>query len=708
MISTLDVIQESFEDVPIEYNPNTSNNFYGLNRHRNANANITNNTNNITSNSTISLLQSHNTNHIVKQNYSNTSLINNSRELLLTPSQKLKIIKKQRCEKSQDKLSNNSPENLNSIDFLSDDELPDNLIVYDVPSLYSLQTLSHSKSIRRKPSIRQNSNNNNKNNNNNNNENTNNNTINNNKSASSKSSNDPHITNTNNINQQIENSTKKPQSPSFFTSYNNSNNHNNSTNSSISSPATRASSIFSRTSDISDLSSNHDIIIDYDDYLNPLSCELKLLNENKDFKLEETLQRMSMLKNMSHLSTINNLTANLNKSNLNIQYLSSTRQSNLPPKSKYEILKHERDYQNILELEIFNEKEKLKNYQIKKKNSKIQNEKDFKLWEKVINNYDILIKLPNTRELYWRDLPDKFRNKIWKRQLLSKNKIQIDPKILNQVLNDSIEILDNACNFKLIKDELKKKKIIKNDLKLLENIKFIEKCSEQIQFSFTEIKYFQFGENFDSILTILISLNELKSKKIFEKLNSIDIFKLINLSCLFNYVFNDNFLTLNCIISLISKKLPNIMLNSNNSQIPLLLSENLKFEKLGYQSNYLIDIKNQFDKYLLQLIPNLYNQFLQNDINSLKIIQILSCCIFSNQLPFDFVLRIMDIYLFEGDIFLLRTSLALLKKINYKFFGNINEVYKLLKIDGLDNSNYLELGEIDDFIHDIRNVLKKK
>lgn len=718
MISTLDVIQESFEDVPLEYASNPPNHFYGLNRHNS----IRNNLGNHASVSALSLNSNNSSGAVntkghgsgnVRSNYSTSSLNNSSKELLLTPSQKLKIIKKQRLQKSQDQLSTNCPEALNTIDFLSDDELPDNLIVYDVPSLYSLQTLSHNKPRTRRSSIRRN-----------------------NSIPSHHSENG--ITNTHNINQQIENST--PNNNNAKQSNNNPNttlmksqyqpphlhfvpsSASSSASSTASSPATRASSIFSRTSDISELSSADD------EYLNPLSMDAKLLLENKDYKLEEALQRMSMLKNMSHLCTKNSLTAS-NDNNNNVasnrnsdsnislgstlsaksesrsQYLSSTRPVNLPPKTMYEMLKHEKDYQNILEAEIYNEKEKLREYQSKKKLLLAQSEKDDKLWLKVINNYDVLIKLPQTRELWWRDLPEKYRGKIWKKQLIGKKKIIIEIAVMKKALSEASSILNEACNFKSIKDELIKRKKGKENPALLEDIQFIEKCSEKLQYSFPEMRCFQYGENFDLILQVLIAFKVLASQN--EKLKSIDISKAINLVCIFSYVFDDSLTILNCLVFLLSKKLPNFMLSSDESQIPPTLLKDLEIQQSKIQSSYFGDIKDQFDKYLLQLVPRLYNHFIQRDINSLKIVQGLACCLFSNQLSFDVVLRIMDIYLFEGDILLLRASLALLKKISFKLYGSKEEVYTLMKVDGLDNSDYLEVGEVDEFIKDIRDVLKK-
>lgn len=684
MLPTLDAIQESFEDVSLERNPKPSHRFYGLNRR-------------------------HSSNSMVRTTYSASSLhVNSTRDLLLTPSQKLKIIKHQRAQKTEDKLSTNSPENLNSIDFLSDDELPDNLIVYDVPSLYSLQSLSTNRSKTRKPSIRRSRKN----------------------SLSSSSSNETAITNTHNITQQIDNSTNNIDNSIIHNNIplykpNLSHSHLNSvstsssstTCSSVSSPATRASSIFSRSSDVSDFRCSQD------ELLNPLSQEVKFLTDYKDIKLEEALQRISMLKSMTHISTINNpdsknmVTSNdytnnatvseIHDSNIKLNCLSSTRQPNLPPKSKYEILKHERDYQNILESEIYHENEKLKKYQAKKVKMSKQYEADERSWNKVVKNYDILIKLPQTRELWWRNIPQKYRSTIWKKQLISKRKSVYERAALKKSLNEADKIIDDACNFKILKDELIKRKFCKENPNVLKHVTFIEKCSDNLQFAFPEMMFFQFGPNFDSVLKILISFNNLKLDN--EKLKDIDVSNLVNLVCVLYYVLGDEITTLNCFISVIMKKLPLFMLTSSDLQIPDNLIKDLEIEKANSQSSYLKDIKDQFDKYLLQISPRLYNHFIQRDINSLKLIQHLTDCIFTNQLEFDVVLRILDIYLFEGDILLLRTSLALLKKISYKLFGSKEEVYDLLKVnpDMHNLSGYLDVGEPSEFIKDIRDVLKK-
>lgn len=638
---TLDVIQESFEDVSLDYNSKkTHRSIHSLKRQNTVN------------NRTRSM------NSLVNSNYSNASLgTNSSKELLLTPSQKLKMIKKQRIERSADHLLSNSPENLNSIDFLSDDVLPDDLIVFDVPSLHSLNSLSTIKG--RKPSLRRK------------------NTVSSNSSGESAT-----ITNTHNISQQIESDVPNVSSHvprHVFTS-------NSNSSSGMSSPATRASSIFSKSSDISEF------ICFQDETISPLSHEVKLLNDHRDVKLEETLQRMTILKNLTHVDS----------NEPNHKYISSTRQSNLPPKSKSETLKHEKDYRSIVESEILHEKKKLKRYQENKKQIVERNQKDERLWNQVMENYHTLIKLPQTRELWWRYVSSKHRTSIWEKQFISEKKKVYEANVFKDLLDRSTDIIEAACNFKSLKAEITKCRLYSEDSNLVESVELIETLSEQIQFAFPELGLFQIGETFDSVLKILLSFNELKAKN--NKLISVETIKLVNLVCVIFYVMNDEVKTMKCLVSLILRKLPHSMLISTSDDIPDLLSEELLIEK-NSRSEYLKDINDQFSKYLLQVNPNLYNHFVFKDINILRIVQGLTAYFFSNQLPIDIVIRILDIYSFEGDIMLLRTSLALLKKIFFKLYGDKDDIFSVLNFDHVRKT--IEVGEVEEFVSDIRNILKK-
>lgn len=587
------------------------------------------------------------------------------------------------------------------LDSISDDELPDDLIMYDIPSIESLQNLETRRKspINRKHSMRK-----------------------------FKSSNFRYL---------------PPTSSS-------------SASSSMSSPATRASSIFSHSSNFSDVDP-----LDNDDYHNQLSREARLLFSNKNYKLEESLQRISLLKSISRQSldsvssfASDNSTTILLKSKTK-SFISSTRQPNLPPKDTFDLKTHENQYQLILNAQIQIEHQKMEQYKklAEKKNTQLNH--DIGLWTKVVNNYSILIKLPQTRELWWRSMPDDIRPIIWQRQLIKREKLMSDED-LNDLLKKMDKQIDLACNYKMCEnDELIKIKFQKENPSINELIESVEKFSSLIQISFPDVGNFQYGETFDSILKICLAFNNLKYQ--FDSLKSISTDKLVNIICVLFYVFKSELLTLESLLTLVQKKLINSLLTADD--IVDSLTEQLKLKS---SNEYLLDIQHQVDKFLLNMTPRLYNHFIQHDINTLKIIQSLISTLFTKQLNLDVILRIFDIYLFEGDSFLLRCILALIKKLNWKLFGSRDDIYQLLGDDCLfklneleltetesinsqstlstkrtlhsttsrvnitysnsNNSNntinnpndgrnhfiYLDVGESDDFISDIRSVLKKK
>lgn len=584
------------------------------------------------------------------------------------------------------------PENIKNhqLDSISDDELPDGLIVYDIPSIESLQNLE----TRRKSPIKR--------------------------------------------KQQLKKS-HQSQLPS-------------SSNSSLSSPATRASSIFSLGSTFSDMDPLDSARVS-DDYHNQLSKEARLLFSNKNYVLEESLQRISLLKSISRQS-LDSVSSFASDSSTTIllksktqTFITSTRQPNLPPKDYLDIKKHENQYQMILNSQIHLEQQKMKEYTKTTQRKNIQLSHDTTLWEKVVNNYPILIKLPQTRELWWRSMPNSVRPTICKRQLMRKSPEEDDARF-EIIFKEMNEKIDSACNYKSIGDELSKIKFQKENPDILETVENIEKISNLIQLSYPDLGEFQYGETFDSILKISLVFNKIKLE--FESIKTVPLDKIINIICVLFYVFKSELVTLTSLITLLHRKLVCSLLTTTD--IPELLTE-----QLAYKSNeYLSDTQEQVDKFLLNMTPRLYNHFVQQDVNTLRIIQSTVSTLFTKQLNLDVTLRVFDIYLFEGDSFLLRCLLALINKLSWKLYGSREEIYQLLgdscllKLNDLDYSTtesesiisksgtitsissstsrsqsqsqlqshctsqshsqfvYLDVGDDDAFINDVRSVLKKK
>ncbi|GME94859.1 unnamed protein product [Ambrosiozyma monospora] len=309
--------------------------------------------------------------------------------------------------------------------------------------------------------------------------------------------------------------------------------------------------------------------------------------------------------------------------------------------------------------------------------------------------------------------------------------------ILDECLDTARGIIEDACAYKLMDgSELAKLEFSKVcGSKRMELIKFVQVISDRIQFSFPNLKIFQIGYVFEEILLCCLSfelvLTEVQKSGISTRYASFKCWdvtlRLVNLTCVLYSNLNDAKLTVNALVGLTGRKLINCLLGADDSIIfeklsdqlayfkrnskisqkyqqqteatknskhnnkngddghdskqdkPLPLTPEEKLEKRDIETaTYLEDIDTQFAKFLVSTSPSLYNNFIKQDISTIRILQLVTPSIFSNILQFEVVERIIDVYLFEGDMFLLRCSLALLKKCSWKLFGDLTEVYVAL------------------------------
>ncbi|GMG36192.1 unnamed protein product [Ambrosiozyma monospora] len=519
-----------------------------------------------------------------------------------------------------------------------------------------------------------------------------------------------------------------------------------------SSPVARASSIFSIGSDLSESSIYNSSSSDEN-----LSNDTKLLIKNEDLRLEETLERVALLKKFKRVapaqpSVIASPSASLSQqlqkpitpitSPTKSEYLTPTRQTNLPPKDHYESTRHMHDYSNLLDTQISKEQHDLKKHKAQQEKADKQHAKDLKTWnDDVLPHFNKAISQPSTRELWWRGVPESIRQEVWMKQccILPNEENSKKSKlgtILDECLDTSRGIIEDACAYKLMGSELEKLEFSKVcGSQRMELIKFVQVISDRIQFSFPNLKIFQIGYVFEEILlcclTFELVLTEIQKTDISTRYTGFKCWdvtlRLVNLTCVLYSNLNDAKLTVNALVGLTGRKLINRLLGADegiifeklsdqlayfkkNSKIsqkyhqetdpskkfkdsslnrvdghdskqdkPLPLTPEEKLQKRDIETaTYLEDIDTQFAKFLVSTSPSLYNNFIKQDISTIRILQLLTPSIFSNILQFDVVERIIDVYLFEGDMFLLRCSLALLKKCSWKLFGDLTEVYVAL------------------------------
>ncbi|KAI0461146.1 hypothetical protein LJB42_001161 [Komagataella kurtzmanii] len=522
----------------------------------------------------------------------------------LTKSQQFRVRRKvmNKAIKNQLRQTNSACSKVN--DDLSEDEIPDNMIVYNVPMTRSLQCLTSKENLLVFPPT-------------------------------------PN-----------EDPTNRPRS--IDSSRCNSN----------------RSSLFSLNTNCSELSQ---IDQEYERVLEGMDPDAKFLtiafnSSNLMAQNEESTQRNFYLQKMKQQH--NYLVGSHKESHVHSQrtlnYKTFTRQLDLPPKSKYEMECHQREYEQILYASA--QKEKLLEQQRLKQNEKIirERKKSLEIWKDyVLPKYEHMIQLPIIRELWWKGIPKSIRRDIWVKQIGNKSSVSNTSQLI----------------------EMAKKRLILDD-RLFSNIILDIPESEQksvILICTAFLLYYEehsFKPVDTKVLAGVVSL-------LFENIGSMEK-------------------TLTAAINLFTRTYPHSITQDLNSDY--LQAHYASFERMLFKTN-----------------NSLYNHFKIVNLSPSEYLPLLGTTFFTGQLSREVCERLMDIYLFEGETFLLRSTLALFNVINYKLFGTKEEIIEVLGIDCLKNLNkhifdpkecarrlstesligfrYMDVGSTEEFIAKVRNVL---
>ncbi|CDK26989.1 unnamed protein product [Kuraishia capsulata CBS 1993] len=267
---------------------------------------------------------------------------------------------------------------------------------------------------------------------------------------------------------------------------------------SLSNPESNRSSLLSVASNLTSCS----------EYSN-LSLETQKLTLTLDSSsdLQESDRRKERMMFMKRLSLqrfdIENF-GDKNASSEKNRFLSLSRPSNLPPKDQYESLKHNMDFevvmQNAIEVERHEEAER------RVRSLKLQNQKrrDLVAWrEEVLPKYPTSLEQSTTRELWWRGIPDSLRTEIWVRQLGYKYGVTDDE--LESLLKTAIQEQgtqkrpQDEVSTVIMAYEIKTDTVASNGIKRLAEIVYLSTLSKKhalnILIGLTQAKAFRVLQN---------------------------------------------------------------------------------------------------------------------------------------------------------------------------------------------------------------------
>lgn len=346
-------------------------------------------------------------------------------------------------------------------------------------------------------------------------------------------------------------------------------------------------------------------------------------------------------------------------SELKQTYLSGTRPSHLPPKSKAETQRHSREVELLkakaIKDEIKNEKRRLKEIE----NKVILRAQDLSTWQReIIPDFSERVKLSTTRELWWRGVPQKLRKFVWVELLEMKS---MRPQL----------------------EELKKRsaRLIKRDTEM------IQKLRREVSAVFPDLGVFQEGQS-EPLLQMLVMYTELDGNHA-KGLCFLAAVLLYNIETL-----DEAFLSLCGLL-----------------QRPVLRSLYTD-DKESFSKQYESFIRT-FERLDPRLSDHL-NKALQMDPQTYLSPMLMT--MFANLLDMEVSSSVMDVYIFEGDSFLWRCVLDIMDKIGYRLYGDEQEVLDVIGWNALKNLNkqkdgnwvrYMDVGDSMDFLQSVRQVIKK-
>lgn len=329
-----------------------------------------------------------------------------------------------------------------------------------------------------------------------------------------------------------------------------------------------------------------------------------------------------------------------------------------------------------------------------------QQQQDLMIWkEHIIPNFEQFIQLPKTRELWWRGIPSELRKIIWLKQM---DKIEIvDKNSRTETSNDNDTIKnDDPINNN---DDT----INNNDDTINDNDDTINNNDDTINNNDDddnnndddERNVFHETENGNNDLEKKIE-NDVKNIQFTEFRNDERLkSKLITMLNKYSGIrqYDSAITDLSAVILYNIQDVDSsikILIGILNTPILKLLYKDESAEFSKESESFL----RTFEKKLV----NLNYHFKKINLTGDEYLPIIIKPIFTNHLNIKILSRIIDILIFEGNYFIWRSVLAFMKKINYKLYGNKQEILSILK-----SKIYFDVGDEDEFITDIRGILKK-
>ncbi|ODQ55244.1 hypothetical protein SAICODRAFT_88323 [Saitoella complicata NRRL Y-17804] len=325
--------------------------------------------------------------------------------------------------------------------------------------------------------------------------------------------------------------------------------------------------------------------------------------------------------------------------------LSLTRPSWLPPKSKDEEKRHLAEYERMMQKSRDSERKA----QVRQERDEAERERmraDISyVWEtRVLPNWRTAVRDPRIRELWWQGIPSQLRGKVWGRCF--GNALSVVPdsfRLASMRANEAKAALVGDNDEILTTSEVTVRERVRTTLLLIVG---------EVEMTLPELKMFQKGGVLhEDLCTLLEAYVQYRSD--------------------LGYVPGMSHLAALMLLNMTPQEAFIALANLLNRTLPLALYTNDEAVASKYRA--------VLEKMLLERLPQLHFHLHKKlGLVVADYFDPVAMPLFSAHLPVDTASRLVDIYCFEGDGFLLRSFIACLVALEDRLYGDRDEVANVL------------------------------
>lgn len=346
--------------------------------------------------------------------------------------------------------------------------------------------------------------------------------------------------------------------------------------------------------------------------------------------------------------------------------LSRTRPSWLPPKDQKEERKHLKEFQQMMARAAESERKRALKEQTNREDKQEMQGSIARIWEQhVLPNWDVVVQEPRTRELWWRGVTPSNRGEVWSR-----------------AIGNELELSTASFDAALARAHTLEAKIANMPAEEKANCReaaWLEAIDRDVPNTLPDARMC-----YNAVAPLHQNLSDvLKAYTLYRS----DV----------GYVYGIHLIAGNICLTLPAADAFVLLANMLNRPLPLAF---LVHDEAAMQRTYELTLQTLRYKYT-RLHDHLTSPAL--GLKPEEFLDPIYRCLFAYNLPHEYVARIWDIFVFEGDKALVRAAVAVLSQLESKLYGSREEVLHLI---GWVNQGNFPVESEDAFINAIREAGK--